>query len=212
MITLLGVASITSLLIFLFSNAIMPIFYDALAVSPSETLINYKSSNLGISIDYPSNWAVEEQSFGSVNTVIFFPQELFQESAQQQLQQSPQQQELPVDNIRATNLNVATWDLSSNITLANFTELSIKQLEKLSGFVIYEQNSSAILSKKEAHKIVFSNNQYGAVLKQLQIWTLYDTKAYVITYASDESQYDEFLPTVDKMINSFSISNIPSTP
>jgi hypothetical protein len=47
-------------------------------------------------------------------------------------------------------------------------------------------------------------------LKMTQLDTLKNNKAYVITYAAETSNYDRNLPTVQKMIDSFQIMNLPS--
>jgi len=40
-----------------------------------------------------------------------------------------------------------------------------------------------------------------------QIYTLKNNKAYVITFAAESSNYDRYLPTVAKILDSFQIMN-----
>jgi hypothetical protein len=37
--------------------------------------------------------------------------------------------------------------------------------------------------------------------KAMQIWFKEDTKAYLVTYKSDNERFSKYLPTIDRMLN-----------
>ena len=41
--------------------------------------------------------------------------------------------------------------------------------------------------------------------KAMQVWTLKGDKAYLITYKAEPEKYSKYLPTIQKMIDSFEI-------
>jgi len=55
-----------------------------------------------------------------------------------------------------------------------------------------------------AHMIIFTATDNTQNLrKAMQVWFKEDTKAYLITYKSDKERFSKYLPTIDKMLNSF---------
>ena len=59
---------------------------------------------------------------------------------------------------------------------------------------------------KQANQIIYTGKDEDTKLKNLQIWTLKGDKAYIITYTAAIDDYDEFIKTVNEMINSFEIN------
>ena len=55
-----------------------------------------------------------------------------------------------------------------------------------------------------AHKIVFTaTDSMKHERKAMQIWTIKGNKAYLITYKAEPMQYSKYLPTIQKMVESF---------
>jgi hypothetical protein len=52
-----------------------------------------------------------------------------------------------------------------------------------------------------AHTISYGTEDF----KAMKIWTIKDSSIYLITYAAKTEKYPIYLPTIQKMINSFSI-------
>ena len=59
------------------------------------------------------------------------------------------------------------------------------------------------LAGNMAHKIVFTaTDNIKHERKAMQIWTVEGDKAYLITYKAEPGQYSNYLPTIQKMVDS----------
>jgi serine/threonine-protein kinase len=45
-------------------------------------------------------------------------------------------------------------------------------------------------------------------LRTMEVWTINGDKAYMISYNADPSDFSNYLPTIQKMIDSFATTNI----
>lgn len=61
------------------------------------------------------------------------------------------------------------------------------------------------LSNEPAKKLIVNSQEFDTNLdnKQLRIITLHDNKEYSISYLMEKSSYDNYIPTIEKMIQSF---------
>ena len=57
-----------------------------------------------------------------------------------------------------------------------------------------------------AHRIVFTEDVQNQKLKKTQVWTVDGNKAYVLTFSAQESRYDDYLPSVESMLDSLQIN------
>jgi serine/threonine-protein kinase len=69
------------------------------------------------------------------------------------------------------------------------------------------ESTSATLSDNPAHKVVYtySDAEIG-ITKTMEILTIKDDKLYFISYTADATKYSSYLPTIQKMIDSFKIN------
>jgi hypothetical protein len=85
-----------------------------------------------------------------------------------------------------------------------------KAKESLSDFQILESNRDANLTGTSAYKIVYSFlSQDPAVqthFQSMSLWSVRDDKVYSISYTEVKSLYATYLPTVQKMTDSFEIT------
>jgi serine/threonine-protein kinase len=142
-----------------------------------EQFLTYEDITTGISIQFPSNW---EKSVNLNNFVTF---------------RAP-----PETDTRELT--------SQNVPLQEVTKVQMSELKKTNPDLEISESSSTTLAGKPAHKVVFSatdNNQVKR--KALQLWTVVDNKAILITYKAQPDKYSSYLPTIEKMINSFQIKN-----
>jgi len=105
------------------------------------------------------------------------------------------------------NVNILVQDLSAQpMTLDEYTQLSVSQI----GQVITDSNildSSAVtLAGIPGHRVVYTGKQGQYDLKWMQVWTMQNNKAYVISYTAETGKYSTFLGTVQEMIDSFEIT------
>jgi serine/threonine-protein kinase len=167
----------------------------AAAAQPSETptaqpttgLLTHDSPDYGIRIKYPADWTKDEQIMGAV--VVFFaptegPSDIFQE-----------------------NVNIIVQDLSAQpMTLDEYTELSLGQIEQFITDPSILDSSAVTLADIPGHRVVYTGKQGQYDLKWMQVWTVQNNKAYVISYTAETSKYSTFLGTAQEMIDSFEIS------
>ncbi len=62
------------------------------------------------------------------------------------------------------------------------------------------------LGKQNANKLIFTAQEGNIKLTYLQVWTIKNNQVYVITYAAETDDYQKFVDTAEKMINSFEIN------
>ena len=144
----------------------------------------YENQGAGFKIEYPRDWTREENQNGAA--VIFY---------------SPLDNKL--DYFR-DNVNIVVQDLQKPMTLSEYSDLAIKQMEGVftTNFQVTE-SVVATLSGRPAHKLVFTGKGPDTELKYYIVWTLDETKAYQVTYLAFPSAYEKYLPKVEKMISSF---------
>ena len=160
---------------------------------PSETpatettkFLTYDSSAYGIRIEYPSDWTKNEQVMGTVATFL-----------------SPQES---ASDIFKENVNVIVQDLSTQpMTLEEYTELSVGQVEQFITDANILDSSVTTLDGTSAHKVVYTGKQGQYSLKWMQVWTIKDNTAYVLSYTAEANKYNDFLDTAQEMVDSFEI-------
>jgi eukaryotic-like serine/threonine-protein kinase len=145
----------------------------------SDTFRIYENPTYGIQIQYPSDWGRLDLSF---------------------LQDSADIDFYPLSDISlAKNLKIQVENLPfHNMTLEEYTNTQINPTEEN----LLESNTTT-LADIPGYKIVFTNI---AGLKTMQVWTIKDDKAYIITYVAKEEDYENDLQIVQKMIDSFEIT------
>jgi eukaryotic-like serine/threonine-protein kinase len=153
-----------------------------------EQFLTYEDITTGISIQFPSNW---EKSVNLNNFVTF---------------RAPPETDT---RVYPAALGLKIQELTSqNVPLQEVTKVQMSELKKTNPDLKISESSSTTLAGKPAHKVVFSatdNNQVKR--KALQLWTVVDNKAILITYKAQPDKYSSYLPTIEKMINSFQIKN-----
>lgn len=145
----------------------------------SDKMIIYDNPAFGIRIQYPSDWGRLDLSFLQDSADIdFYPLS---------------------DTSLAKNVKLQVKNLPfHNMTLEEYTNSQIDPTEE----ILLESNTTT-LADLPGYKIVFTN-MVG--LKTMQVWTIKDDKAYIITYVAKEEDYENDLQIVQKMIDSFEIT------
>lgn len=144
----------------------------------SDKMIIYDNPTFGIRIQYPSDWGRLDLSFLQHSADIdFYPLN---------------------DTSLAKNLKVQVKNLPfHNMTLEEYTNSQINLLEEN-----LLESSADTLAGIPGYKIVFTNIEG---LKTMQVWTIKDDKAYIITYVAQEEDYEKELQIAQMMIDSFEI-------
>jgi serine/threonine-protein kinase len=139
----------------------------------------YDNPTFGVRIQYPSDWGRLDLSFLQDSADIdFYPL---------------------ADTSLAKNVKIQVINLPSrNMTLEEYTNSQINPLEEK----LLESNTTT-LAGIPGYEIVFTSVQG---LKTMQVWTIKDDKAYIITYVAKEEDYENDLQIAQKMIDSFEIT------
>jgi hypothetical protein len=168
---------ISALLIIIFASS-------SIQVLAQEQFLTYEDLTTGISIQFPSNW---EKSVNLDNFVTF---------------RAPPETDT---RIYPAALGLKIQELASkSVLLQEVTKVQISELKKSNPNLEFSESTSTTLAGKPAYRVVFTatdNNQVER--KAMQIWTIIDNKAFLITYKAQPDKYSTYLPTIERMIGSF---------
>jgi PsbP-like protein len=157
-----------------------------LGSSPKDNnnFLTYQDSTLGIKIDYPAGWAQELHAGGLVTFLTMLESDT---------------------NTYPAGLGVKVQNLASkNTSLNEITKVQIKNLTQNHPDFKLIESTKSMLAGIVAHKIVFiATDNSGHERKAMQIWTLKDGRAYLLTYKAQPEEFSHYLPLVQKMIDSF---------
>lgn len=155
-----------------------------------DNFLAYKNNATGIELQYPSEWMKMEQG----KSPFVMPPDLI-------VFQSP--------NNGSSNTIPAKFSVSVqnvNATLDDYTNKTITALMKNTpGAKIIESNKTT-LAGTPAHKVLGMFKQENKDINVIDEWTIKSEKLYRITFYSEQGNYSKYLPSVQKMIDSFVIS------
>jgi len=148
--------------------------------------LTYKNPTSRIRIQYPSDW--EKLEFNQRNVVVIF--------------RSPPENS---SDTKLENLLIQVGNLpSQNIPLNEIASANINALnQSLIDFELIELNATTLSGNNPAHKVVYTNREGKDERKTMQVLSIKEDKVYLITYTAEASRYDRYLPTIQKMIDSF---------
>ncbi|MFN6471541.1 MAG: protein kinase domain-containing protein [Nostoc sp. SerVER01] len=153
-------------------------------------LLIYENLTYEIKIKYPPTWSLKEIGQNNTNTtdVAKFL--------------SPKKN---VDKSYQNDLTIEIQDLKQPISLDEYTNSRVNEITQFLADAKIEQSRLTQLANRPAHEVVYSGKEDKYTVKRKAIWTLRNNKAYIITYAAEESQYDDLLKTAEQMIDSLEI-------
>lgn len=101
-------------------------------------------------------------------------------------------------------LGIMVIEVVSNNTLASITQNQLNKLKNLYPDIQILESMETIFLGHPSHMIIFTaSDNTQSMRKAMQIWFKEDNKAFLMTYKSDNQRYSKYLPTIDKMLNSF---------
>jgi hypothetical protein len=193
-------SSLTSIMALLFYNPpYQQIMAEIITTIPSQDngttittspFLTYKNPTYRIRIQYPSDW--EKLEFNQRNIIVIF--------------RSPPENS---SDTKLENLLIQVGNLpSQNITLDEIASANINALnQSLIDFELIELNATTLSGNNPAHKVVYTNREGKDERKTMQVLSIKEDKVYLITYTAEASRYDRYLPTIQKMIDSFRIGD-----
>jgi hypothetical protein len=152
------------------------------AFNVTADLATYSNPNLGFSLEYPSDWQKEE-------SLAFV---------------SPQG---GIDNRSPEVISITTEVLpTSDFSLDRYSEAALRQVESFQDFKLLN-SSSAILAGLPAHMILYTfTDESQTPLQNLQVWTIKDGVAYIVTYGGVPEEFESSLPALQNVMDSFSLA------
>ena len=144
--------------------------------SQQQSLITYKNPNLGGSIQYPSDWELQEESNDKLR---FIKQEGFV----------------------TADLNVENLD-ESEITLSEYANTRVNELQEQRPEFQLISSEPTTISNMPAQKVVytFEREEDGKTNKVMRIWGINDGRLYTLAYIAESSQYDRYLPAFQEWL------------
>ena len=157
-----------------------------------DNFLPYENNKYAIRIQYPSDWEKLEfsQRGSTLDIVVIF--------------RSPPENS---SDTKLENLLIQVGNLPfENIPLDQVVSASINNLKQsLIDFELVELNATTLSGNNPAHKAVYTNREGEDKHKTMQILSIKEDKAYLLTYSAEERKYSDYLPTIEKMIDSFEI-------
>lgn len=152
------------------------------SVSESEFL-TYDDLITGFSIKYPPDWDRAQH----IDKSITFT--------------APKESN---SNTFPAGLGIIFKEVASNMSLSYISQTQLNTLKNLYPDINILESSGITFAGHPAHKIIFTATDNTSHLrKAMQIWFKDDTKAYLITYKADVEKFPQYLPTIEKMLNTF---------
>jgi hypothetical protein len=170
------------------------------SATQSGDFLNYDNATYGITIQYPSNWMVDNTEFpGDPLTQIvgfFAPFESRVDTYAERLWIAQEQQSFSEDFDLAQYAEQIVSNYNSTLTDFNLDEIDTETAR-------LGNNDSP------AYRIVYTERLQpdNIDLKTLEIGTVIEDKVYIITYHAETARYEQYLPIIEEMINSIELSD-----
>ncbi len=149
--------------------------------------LTYENPELGISIQYPSDW----EKIVNLDKFVTFT--------------APPKTDTRIYPA-ALGLKVQKLSPQNNITLQEITKVQMSDLKRSNPDLKVLESTSTTFAGKPAYKIVFSAIDNKEVeRKAMQVWTVIGNKAFLITYKAEPDKFSRYLPTIERMIDSFKV-------
>ena len=148
----------------------------------------YRDSALGFRVNYPQTWSEEQRDDLFAEGVVFL---------------SPLEDE---QDRFMERVNISVEMLPQDASLTQYTQQSVAEIEQLSDPNVGEA-SEVVLDDREGRLVVYNGEENGNPVRRMQVWSLANDRAYVITYTARSESYSRYLPIANEIIESFKITN-----
>ena len=183
--------AITTIMVYLISNLEIT---NAFSIDDSPPFLTYNNSKLNFSIQYPSNWEVNERKFNSELENISSTIEI----------KSPF--EGPQDLVQEQFI-ISLNRLQENITFNEYIDNALNQFKNEYRDFKLISNNSTIIDNHNARKLSYS---YTAGVDPLSVKLIMNhniisdgNKVYVLSFGTPPDKYYNYINIIQTMINSF---------
>ncbi len=181
--TILAIACVPALLAAVSGGWVL---FQKFNSQPKFQLSLYKNLDQGFQVDYPEPWLKQNRDDFFTTGVVFLA---------------------PLDGDRdkfKEQVSVLVENLSGKTSLAEYTDESIAEIKKLSDPKVGDAQT-VDLGGREGRQVVYHGEENGYPVERMQAWLVKNNQAYIFTYTAQPENYDSYLPTVEKMIESFTV-------
>lgn len=163
------------------------------SISQQIELSVYQNQAYRVRLKYPTKWQKQEKQDPFSGQIVKFisPKNSDTDSYQEQIE----------IGIEDPNIDEEKPPMSLN----EFTNSTLNRVPSVFQDTNIVESKSGTLANLPAYTVVYSGKEGALNLKRLQIWTLKNNRAYIITYTAEVDKYDELLNITQEMINSFEI-------
>jgi len=110
------------------------------------------------------------------------------------------------NDIFRDNVGIIVQDLSAqpgDFGMAQFEQISLDQLEaNITGYSLISKKD-ATLDKLPARRLDYTGTLEGNTLRYVQVWTIQDRKAYIITFVGNLEEFAEKEKQLNRILDSF---------
>ena len=153
----------------------------------SINFLTYENPSVGVIIQYPTDWQVDEG-------------ELFDDSVVKFTSSS----QSSTDDFREyLEIDVSPAGLETVEGLAN---QSINLLRYMLTNYNLVQSDSTTIANTNGYKVIYTYSEGQFEYKVMQDWVIKDDKSFRFTYVSEVPQFPDYLPIVERMIDSFKVA------
>ena len=172
-------------------------FFSALAIlfiginkNVYKDFLTYSNENYQFAIKYPQNWSRRELDDPITGEVVVFSSPLESDS-----------------DLFLEKVNISVEYLSSNsTTLEEYTQIVFERInqEKGNEIEVYQDKKTRV-DKYPARMVVYSRQEGGLLLRQMEAFIIKDDRVYITIYTAERAKFSKFLDTAEKMIESWDI-------
>jgi signal peptidase I len=173
-------------------------------------LVKYNNSDYGIELSYPENWSIQDDAFaivsflGPPSNLTGSPEVMFNVVGNTHPQGRPNYEDFSIEQFKAyvTQLiNFSMPHLSDSYGDFEFQILDAVKTTTDKGYPAFKLQYMINGMDPSDSSIVYQ-------FKRLQIWIPQANNLYGLQYDAEPSKFSAFLPIIQKMINSFEITNV----
>lgn len=177
--------------------AVLAVLVSTLGASQAfatENFSVYENSDVGVTLEYPSDWKYDEVSDPTFGATFSAP---FEDESDQY----------------SENFSIALEPLGITLTPKEYADLSVQNMKGLVPNFTLISSEASTFAGKPAQKIIFEiPNLAGLEIKGLSIMTVDNTVGYSLSFFAEKSSFDSYLSMVNTSIDSFKISSISNEP
>lgn len=150
----------------------------------------YSNETYNFTLNYPETWQVRELDDPITGGVVVFS--------------SPAESNFdPFSEKVYISVEYLAPDINS---LDQYTQTIIERIKQENGdeVEVYKEKRTK-LGRYPARMVIYSRQENGLLLRQLEAFTIKNNRVYVITYTAERVKFSKFLSTAQKMLKSWSI-------